>query len=124
MGLSEHCTGDIENKSNEMKTLKTSANVSDFRDLARGRSPQFRVGSSRVLRVLTAAIPGYGCGGNYREITAIASERRSYTSEDIDIQLGTRRCNFPRLSPSRHFLDDFPCLTDLFNRSTVRIADN
>lgn len=70
--------------------------------------------------VLTVAISGYGCGGNYQEITAIASERRSYTSEDIDIQLGTRRCNFPWLSPSRHFLDDFLCFTDLV--STVRIS--
>lgn len=90
-----------------MKILKTSTNILELT-----RKREVRVG---ILKgsILTVAISGYGCGGNYQEITAIASERRSYTSEDIDIQLGTRRCNFPWLSPSRHFLDDFLCFTDL-----------
>lgn len=56
---------------------------------------------------------GYGCGGDYREITAIASERRFYTSANIDIQLGTRHCNFLAampVSPRARMLslDNFP----------------
>lgn len=62
----------------------------------RGRGGIFREFQTETQGfALTVAISGYDCGGDYQEITAIASERCSYTSGDIDIQLGARHCNFP-----------------------------